>query len=119
MENYIELGGEKRPLYFGLKGINKFCKIYNISLAEFASAFSSLDMDEATQMIVISLNEGERRAKGKNEYSYDEVCDWLDESFDEFGKATQIIMENLPFKTDEEKAETTEGNAPKVVKAKS
>jgi hypothetical protein len=120
MVNYIEIGGKKRPLYFGMNGIRKFCKAYNIDLQHFADAFTTLGMDKAIHMIAIALEEGARKENKPAEYTVETVADYFDENFDSFGEATQAIMENLPFKTEEEKKaakteKTTEGNAPKQI----
>lgn len=120
MENYITIGGKKRPLYFGMNGIRRFCKQYEIDLQGFADAFTSLDMDRAICMITIALEEGSRKAGKKQEYSIEDVSDWIDENFEVFGEATQAILEGLPFKTAEEAEKeppqkTTEGNVKKQV----
>jgi len=120
MNNYVNIGGKKRPLYFGMNGIREFCKQYEIDLQGFADAFTSLDMDKAINMITIALNEGARKEGVKELYTIETVSDWLDEDFSAFGEATQAILENLPFKeaeTDEKKPTQTrkKGNVKKQV----
>jgi len=118
MQNFLTIGGKKRPLYFGMNGIRIFCKTYKIGLQEFADAFGNLDMDKAINMIRIALNEGERRAGGNKEFSVEQVSDFLDENFDVFGEATQKIIESLPFKKDEKDEKEKSGNEAKVAEAK-
>lgn len=86
--NYISIGGQKRPIRFGLNQSRLYCERMGCTLGEYMKTIARItatmenaDGSEIPNLIISALMAGHQSAKLEGEALFDmgEVCDWIDE----------------------------------------
>ena len=95
MIDYVILGGEKRPVKFGMNALRKFTTFAKIKLSELDTALADIDLDRAILLIYCGLEDGARKDGKDFGFAVDDVADWLDED-GKLDEVMAVIMQHQP-----------------------
>jgi len=76
--DFIELGGQKRPIKFGLNTLRVFSKEFGISLNDLGN-IGSMTFDLMLELVFAGLKEGAKKEGQQVQYTIEHLCDWVDE----------------------------------------
>lgn len=105
----LKLGGELRPLKFGINQSAKFCEVNgNLSLAEYWGMMASLGDGSFTPKLLIDLVYSACwAASDEVDFTTKDVGDWIDTSEDDLTeillKVAQALSETSPKVKDDKK----------------
>ncbi len=82
----LKFGGKSRPFKFGWHFLKLYSEAFNLELAQLTGAFEHLTGNQLLVFIKIALEEGQRvsASPSPDEFSIQQIADWLDESGPEF-----------------------------------
>jgi len=106
MINYIELGGEKRPIKFGFWALAVFCDKVKIKLEQLDSFVENLTLMDTIVLIHTGLQDGARVEKKEFNIELTQIADWLEARPEALTEAFEVYSESK--KTDEKAAPTKE-----------
>jgi hypothetical protein len=95
MIKYIDFGGEKRPVKYGMNALATFSKL---SKSEVKEDGSGLGFDDLRLLVYVGLQEGARADRKEFKVSLEDVGDWLDADFDKLQEFVEAFTESLPEK---------------------
>lgn len=87
MIDYIHIGGENRPVKFGMNALRLFCKATGMKIADLAKLGDDMSLDDAIQLAFCGLRDGARKEGVKFTCTVDDVADWMDQT----GKFEEIF----------------------------
>lgn len=79
MIDYIHIGGENRPVKFGMNSLRLFCKATGMKIADLAKLGDDMSLDDAIQLAYYGLYDGARKEGFKFTATIEDVADWMDE----------------------------------------
>jgi hypothetical protein len=92
----IAIGGELRPLHYGMASLAEWCDLTGSGLQDLSSLGNNVSLNAAIQLIYCGLKHGARRCKEKFNYSVDDVADWIDEEgMDIFNEAMEVFTASM------------------------
>lgn len=89
----INIGGEKRPLHFGLYALKQITEHLGIEVNDFMAGISITTLSDQVGIARIGLNEGARRAGIGVELSEVDVYDLLDDSPEALDQIIAVYFE--------------------------
>lgn len=98
----MNIGGEERPINFGINQTDLFCDIHNLTLGQYfdlLSKFESGDYKYSHMRDILwsALKDGARKGKVEFEFDKYDVGDWMDEDPAEYIKqALMLLVDSLP-----------------------
>lgn len=79
----IHIGGEERPVSFGMAAMALFSQMTNISLQDMFAIAQNMRLDHILTLAFCGLKDGARKAKAPFPHTPEEVADWFE--FDTVG----------------------------------
>ena len=104
MIDYIELGGEKRPVHFGNNALRVFSIEKNVPLTELGN-IAQMNYDVLISLLFAGVRDGYRKEKKEFSIQIEDFCDWLDE-----GSRLEDMMNLYVSQYAGEDVEAKEGN---------
>ena len=86
MIDYIQLGGENRPVKFGLNTLRLFTKQFNISLNKLGN-LGEMTFDTLMELMFAGYKEGLKHEGQQLQITIDDFCELLDED----GKLDEML----------------------------
>jgi hypothetical protein len=90
--NYINFGGEKRPIKFGTLQGRLYCVVAGCSMGEYlarvnriSGTMEKMDGTEIPHLMMSALMAGHYTAEleGEPHFTFNKVCDWIDDASQE------------------------------------
>jgi len=117
MIDFIELGGEKRPVKFGLNTLRIFTKQHKISLNSLGN-LGEMTFDILMELMFAGYKEGVKSEGQQLQLSIDEFCTLLDEN-GKFDEMLTIFADQFGGGEDEGNQEAPETGSPGTLLKKS
>lgn len=92
MVDYVNIGGQERPIKFGMNALRIYCIETGTKISELGEISDNLDIDKAIRLVLCGLKDGARYVKEPFSFTIEDVSDWLDEDgllqkvFDIYGR---------------------------------
>ena len=100
----INIGGEERPLKFGLQQSISYCEMRNVSINEMQDELGKLVDGKGTgaeirDLLYSALKDGARVDKKPFDFTPEDVADWIEEiNPEELKKAFSVMGSSMPDK---------------------
>jgi hypothetical protein len=88
----INIGGENRPVYFGLAALAKLEQLTGVRISGMDKMLADLSIDNLISFVFAGLYGGHKKERKDIDFSIDDVMDWLDD-YMESGQNIETLME--------------------------
>lgn len=78
MVDYITIGGESRPVRFGMNALRIYSLEYNIPLAKVGFLSKQTNLGELIGLYFCGFRDGARAEKKDFQFTVEDVSDWFD-----------------------------------------
>jgi hypothetical protein len=92
---YIEIGGEKRPVKYGWNALATFGKLSKNG-ADFSIFDKGIPFEDVLILIYAGLKEGARKEGKEFGARVEDVGDWLDEDTDKIEEFMKVFTDQMP-----------------------
>jgi len=96
MMHYINIGGNERPIHFGVNAMALYSEMENISMDEMMAKIDKMRLDQMVKLIYAALKEAARKEKDDIEFTVSDVGDWLDDDFSKLTECINIMGKTMP-----------------------
>jgi len=105
----IPIGGELRPLHFGMTALAEWCELTNSKLNDLSKLGDEMGLQDAIQLIYVGLKHGARMENREFKYTYEKVGDWIDvEGMQVFTEAMEAFTDQMAKVSNEKKQKGTQ-----------
>ncbi|MCJ7449660.1 MAG: hypothetical protein MUO72_18440 [Bacteroidales bacterium] len=92
---FIEIGGEKRPVKYGWNAVRLLQKAWPNLLNDIDKE-EGVSLEKLLEIILIGLKEGARISKVEFNSTIEDVADWLDEDTDKANEFIKTLIAQMP-----------------------
>jgi len=93
---FIEIGGQSRPVKFGWNALATFGKLSKTGVADLSIFESGMNFEDILLLIYCGLKEGARKEGKEFKNTVEDVGDWLDEDIDKIEEFLKLFAEQMP-----------------------
>ena len=93
---YLDFGGEKRPVKYGMNALAIIARIEDIDLAEITEDGSGVNFTLLRTIVYAGLAEGARAEKKDFTLTIEDVGDYLDNDVDKTEEFVELMSEQMP-----------------------
>lgn len=93
---FIEIGGQSRPVKYGWNALALFSKLLNMEGVDFSIFKKGLTFNQALVLIYCGLKEGARKEGKEFINTIEDVGDWLDEDTGKVKEFMKVFEDQMP-----------------------
>jgi len=93
---YIEIGGQKRPVKYGMNALAIIAKLEDIDLANISAMGDGINFSLMRTIVFAGLQEGARADKKEFTTTLEDVGDWMDGDIDCAEEFVELMSEQMP-----------------------